>query len=582
MEQRRGSLLVQGLDDAVHGVSMHPYLPQLALTSYSGAVHVWDYDTKQLLLVRLLNPATDRPQCVAFDVQGRFLAVGTTSGRVLILDPHVLTDTQKPLSHGSGTIVDIKFSSDGIFMATADSDRYVALYRFMPTPVPKSMAGGGLGKTTKPWEAAAEAEAEEEAVVDQWVYIGRIRSHSRPITGLSFGMSGDGLPLLASVGEDRRLVQYDLMASSVLAGVVVDGERTRVEQTAVPTCCIWYPLGSISGTDPREHLVLSASDEYKFKLWNSTSRACRATKLSPTFGGPVNNMVHVPRAPSGAVGAAEDEEHGSRHDLLAYSTADRVVGLVLLPLDGNPRRSMGLVAHPRKVASICASRDGAFLATCGGDDCTVNLWRVKPHVLDTIATADTGVDPYVALLDGGAEGDAYKEIQDLFIFSQIRSQGEDTMSPRICGDRMPLSEVPNFMRAIGFYPTEYELQTLVDEVRYSNFTRTGVEVDSVSLDEAVRLYVNHRPVLGIGKAAIQDALGVIAARMEGGVADDGKISWRSVVEMLTGAGEAMSPEEVDDCLRALTGEALNPDKLNGNEFVGAAEVAQDLLGFEDY
>ena len=62
-------------------------------------------------------------------------------------------------------------------------------------------------------------QAEEEAVVDQWVYIGRIRSHSRPITGLSFGMSGDGLPLLASVGEDRRLVQYDLMASSVLAGV---------------------------------------------------------------------------------------------------------------------------------------------------------------------------------------------------------------------------------------------------------------------------------------------------------------------------------------------------------------------------
>lgn len=32
---------------------MHPYLPQLALTSYSGAVHVWDYDTKQLLLVRV-------------------------------------------------------------------------------------------------------------------------------------------------------------------------------------------------------------------------------------------------------------------------------------------------------------------------------------------------------------------------------------------------------------------------------------------------------------------------------------------------------------------------------------------------
>ncbi len=62
-------------------------------------------------------------------------------------------------------------------------------------------------------------------------------------------------------------------------------------------------------------------------------------------------------------------------------------------------------------------------------------------------------------------------------------------------------------------------------------------MDSVSLDEAVRLYVNHRPVLGIGKAAIQDALAVISARLEGGVVDDGKIAWRSVVSVLTEAGE---------------------------------------------
>ena len=44
----------------------------------------------------------------------------------------------------------------------------------------------------------------------------------------------------------------------------------------------------------------------------------------------------------------------------------------------------------------------------------------------------------------------------------------------------------------------------------------------------------------------------------------------------------MPSEEIDDCLRALTGEPLQEDKLCGHEFVGSQEIAQDLLGFEDY
>ena len=76
-------------------------------------------------------------------------------------------------------------------------------------------------------------------------------------------------------------------------------------------------------------------------------------QLSPTFGGPVNSMVRVSRGPTESkAGEGEDDAPASAagvHDLLAYATADRVVGLCLLPLDGNPKRSMGLVAHPNKV-----------------------------------------------------------------------------------------------------------------------------------------------------------------------------------------------------------------------------------------
>jgi cilia- and flagella-associated protein 251 len=35
---------------------------------------------------------------------------------------------------------------------------------------------------------------------------------------------------------------------------------------------------------------------------------------------------------------------------VAYSTTERVVGLMKLPLDGDPGKSMGLIAHPGKIS----------------------------------------------------------------------------------------------------------------------------------------------------------------------------------------------------------------------------------------
>lgn len=34
--------------------------------------------------------------------------------------------------------------------------------------------------------------------------------------------------------------------------------------------------------------ILVASDQYKFKLYTSSSKSCRKTVLCPTFAGPVN------------------------------------------------------------------------------------------------------------------------------------------------------------------------------------------------------------------------------------------------------------------------------------------------------
>lgn len=44
-----------------------------------------------------------------------------------------------------------------------------------------------------------------------------------------------------------------------------------------------------------------------------------------------------------------------------------------------------------------------------------------------------------------------------------------------------------------------------DEVKFSNFAETGQHVNAVDLNTFIRLFVNHRPVYGIGKNNIHEA-----------------------------------------------------------------------------
>jgi hypothetical protein len=40
---------------------------------------------------------------------------------------------------------------------------------------------------------------------------------------------------------------------------------------------------------------------------------------------------------------------------LIYSTEKKVIGLIKMPLDGNPNKTMGLIAHPEEVVDICVT-----------------------------------------------------------------------------------------------------------------------------------------------------------------------------------------------------------------------------------
>ncbi|EGZ30727.1 hypothetical protein PHYSODRAFT_472163 [Phytophthora sojae] len=578
-ERRRGTLLMQGINDSIHGLAAHPRLSQLALSSYSGVVQLWDYSAKRLIMVRRFDSEKLRPQCLTFARDGRKLVVGFTSGIVKVLHAQRLDDLAS-FRLGKAAITDVLVSPDSSLFVALDATLFLGMWR---------------AKQGNP-------DAEDS---DEWVYLGRCRAHSKPVTGLEFSRDGDGQPVLVSVSEDRTLAEYCLERSSILDGVVLKQAPTRVEQSAVPTACCWHP--ELRGV--QEDLVIVANDEYKLKQWNTGNQTCRKTALGPSYGGPINRLVPVPLREDDQIAA--EATGGVAERYCVYSTHEKVVGLLKLPLDGNPHKAMGLIAHPGRISNVDVTFDGSHLLTAGGDDLVVNMWEIHTHQLnlleargtprsveekvegetkrgqtkDELDENDIALAPYLALLEGGREGSFYHEIVDYFYLAQLRVQGEDATAAREITAQIPLREIPNVMRALGFYPTDEEIQHMVSEVRYSRFTETSRPVESIGLHDFIKLYVNHRPVFGVGKAQIERAFKILAAvsKAPGDEEDNGPatLRWDQLEARLLHSGEPMSEEELRSCLAALLATG-NDGALAMDPQYTALTFADKVLGFDDY
>jgi WD40 repeat protein len=310
-------------------------------------------------------------------------------------------------------------------------------------PVDKGKPAGRPGPGLEPSDGESRAG---------WTYLGRYKGHHAAITGIDFVppqgsydsqtgehnsamnefAAGEGLGLV-SVAEDRTMVEYDVDSSAVSTGLPLVGKPVPIEQTAVPTCCLFYPQQEAA----HEQLVLTCNSEYKVKMWNRGAKVCRRTCLAPTFASPVNSIKLVPNSAPGeneedALAAhADDGEKepvngSSATRYLAYSTAEKVVGLIQVPFDGNPHKSIGLVAHPGHVTGIDVSFDGKHMVTAGGQDLALNLWRIDTSYLArAVDRAGQGVEPFFDLIEGGADGEFVQQISDFFYYAQLRSQGED-------------------------------------------------------------------------------------------------------------------------------------------------------------
>jgi Ca2+-binding EF-hand superfamily protein len=148
------------------------------------------------------------------------------------------------------------------------------------------------------------------------------------------------------------------------------------------------------------------------------------------------------------------------------------------------------------------------------DDYSIGMWQIDIYPIEQgVEAGGQGVEPFLSLIEGGVEGQTYKDIVDYFFYAQILSQNEYTTKLRKLTGKVPLEQLPNLVRAMGCYPTEMEINNMKNEVKNEAKLKqsgsNGEIQEAVDLEYFIKLFVNHRPVYGINNENIKEAFRIL-------------------------------------------------------------------------
>ena len=550
---RTAETLVEGTHDAVIAADAHPNEPVLCCVGSGGFVWTWDYDAKRVVAARDASRrgAVPPPSAARYRSDGEGLIVGTHGGHLKALDPRTLAEVQS-MRFTNHAVTRVVTSDDAAcsYAAVADAGGCVGVFRLR-------------GPVREPPEGTDPSRAFE--------FIGKHRAHEE-VRGLALRATDDGKVELASCGAEGRLVRYDVARSTAeegiktlatsdvaLGGLAAGGD-------ASPTALAFAP-GSKRPT------LLVADDACRVRTVDCETLTAISVTLAPAYGGFLARIQ-----PFG------DDTVGWR---LAYATADAVAGIATYPLDGDPDRAVGLIAHPGAInaEATCVGHDGRAMFTVGGGDRSdagrvINCWTVDPEaylpggVEDAAALGAPARERFARLVEGGAEGETMTDARRLFVYAQLRAQGEDSTANRAAGldGRVPLEHLPALMRALGHYPSERELNDAMTELKVEAENRGESPPTEIDFDRLVALFANRGPAESPGLETVQAAFEALGA---GG---DAAIDRASLVRALTTSGEAMTREELDAAAEALLGPGAVAEDLIP-EAVTARDFAEETLGF---
>ncbi|XP_014616902.1 PREDICTED: WD repeat-containing protein 66-like [Polistes canadensis] len=485
---------------AAHVTSLdaHPESNYLVTGNKEGILNLYDYEKRRLIISKKVPDLPDFKSI--FDYQnkndkiiyiscpqthqknhflsGDLLICGMENGTLWVLNPLTLELLDEfPYKHSSQAIRIVAFAKCSTYMA------YSVKYLF-------SVIDDGLSIVV-----FRKNDTKSVNVTNIWNLIGKCHSHSLPIRQVLFGPSitDNSIPRLFSLGEDQDLVEYDLKNSGPypdpgLQILQID----RIESKATPLYLEWYPRFGV------ETLFVISNTEYKYILLNDIIRMIRGTFLNPTFGTPIQRFKILTK------------KHNSIY--MVFST-DKEIGLQSLPLDGNPYSSLGLTGHPCKITGFAVDCKNNIAFTMGYKDSCVLMWKIKFRSINIMKRlGGEGLSPFYNFIKGGKNGWLFNEMRDLFYYAQILQQGENTMETRKISDMVSIKQIPNLMRAVGYFPSNKELENIMCEVAYRNYAETGQLLEEINFEDFVKLYINHRPAFGYSTRQVKKSFAILCGK----------------------------------------------------------------------
>lgn len=55
--------------------------------------------------------------------------------------------------------------------------------------------------------------------------------------------------------------------------------------------------------------------------------------------------------------------------------------MIKKPIDGNPHKNIGIVAHPTNLRTFCVKPQEGLIFTSGGEDLSIKVWEVNKNAI---------------------------------------------------------------------------------------------------------------------------------------------------------------------------------------------------------
>ncbi|KAI3367703.1 hypothetical protein L3Q82_026543 [Scortum barcoo] len=253
--------ITQGHTDELWGLAVHPWKPQFLTCGYDRQVCLWDSSSHQLIWTKTME---DAAQSAGFHPSGAVVAIGTQTGRWLVLD----TDSKDLVTmhtDGNEQLSVMSFGPDGNFLAIGSHDNYIYIY---------AVAENGR----------------------KYSRVGKCSGHSSFITHLDWSV--DSQYLVSNSGDYEILYWIPSVCKQV-----VSVETTRDIEWATYTCTLGFqvfglwPDGS-DGTDINavcrtndKSLLVTGDDFGKVHLFSYPCSQFRAP--SYIYGGHSSHVTNV-------------------------------------------------------------------------------------------------------------------------------------------------------------------------------------------------------------------------------------------------------------------------------------------------